>query len=218
MNLDARHRAMLHEMGVRVWWPVDPSPPATAAASAAPAAPTRPDLPTDQTARPSAADPRATGWQVGAAQAVYGSDEVGPRWLLLTEQSEGSGGPVQALLQAMLRAAGLQKGAAVWLAPLHRQATPAAVLGLEEALRSTEPDLVFIMGRLAAQALLESSEPLGQLRGQVHEVWGLPAVVSYDCAALLRHPPDKAKAWDDLCLAAQVARQQYAERKESQGD
>jgi DNA polymerase len=92
------------------------------------------------------------------------------------------------------------------------------VLGLEEALRSTEPDLVFIMGRLAAQALLESSEPLGQLRGQVHEVWGLPAVVSYDCAALLRHPPDKAKAWDDLCLATQVARQQYAERKESQGD
>ena len=39
------------------------------------------------------------------------------------------------------------------------------------------------------------------LRGQVHDVWGAPAVVSYDCVTLLRSPAEKAKAWADLCLA-----------------
>jgi predicted NBD/HSP70 family sugar kinase len=87
---------------------------------------------------------------------------------------------------------------------------------LEQALAATEPDLVFIMGRLGAQALLETDEPLGRLRGQVHELWGLPAIVSYDPPTLLRSPGDKGKAWDDLCLALQLAREQYEERRASQ--
>jgi hypothetical protein len=40
----------------------------------------------------------------------------------------------------------------------------------------------------------------------------MPAVVSYDLGALMRTPLDKAKAWDDLCLALQVAQAQHAER------
>jgi DNA polymerase len=68
------------------------------------------------------------------------------------------------------------------------------------------------MSRLGAQALLETDEPLGRLRGQVHDLWGMPAVVSYDLGALMRSPLDKAKAWDDLCLALQVAQAQHAER------
>jgi uracil-DNA glycosylase family 4 len=86
------------------------------------------------------------------------------------------------------------------------------VQGLDAVLERTEPDVVFIMGRLGAQALLETDEPLGRLRGQVHELWGLPAVVSYDLGTLLRTPMEKAKAWDDLCLALQVAQGQHAER------
>lgn len=155
---------------------------------------------------------QAGSWLIEPAQALYSGE--GPRWLLLSEQRQDHSD--QALLQALLQAAGLHRGPAVWLAPLRRESSPQPVQGLEEALRQSEPDLVFIMGRLAAQALLENPAPLGQLRGQVHELWGLPAVVSYDCAALLRHSPDKAKAWDDLCLAVQVARQQYDERRESQ--
>jgi DNA polymerase len=59
---------------------------------------------------------------------------------------------------------------------------------------------------------------LGRLRGQVHELWGTPALVSYDCVTLLRNPADKAKAWDDLCLALQLAREQHAQRLDSESD
>jgi DNA polymerase len=60
------------------------------------------------------------------------------------------------------------------------------------------------MGRFAAQALLASDEPLGRLRGRVHQYRGVPVVVTYHPAYLLRTPTDKARAWEDLCLAASV--------------
>ena len=60
------------------------------------------------------------------------------------------------------------------------------------------------MGRLAAQALLQSSEPLARLRGQTHAVQGQNVIITIDPAYLLRNPLDKAKAWDDLCLAISV--------------
>jgi DNA polymerase len=134
------------------------------------------------------------------------------------EQRQDSSGDAQRLLQAMLRAARLHQGSQVWLAPLLRVPEAGAVQGLEPVLEGSQPDLVFIMGRLGAQALLETDEPLGRLRGQVHDLWGLPAVVSYDPVTLLRSPADKGKAWDDLCLAGQLAHEQYAERKASEAD
>lgn len=67
------------------------------------------------------------------------------------------------------------------------------------------PRLVLAMGRFAVQALLRSSEPIGKLRGRVHRYQGVPLVVTYHPAYLLRNLADKARAWDDLCLAAQVA-------------
>ena len=119
------------------------------------------------------------------------------------------------LLRHMLRAARLHQGAQVWMAPLQRSAGAAEVSGLDAVLGRTEPDVVFVMSRLAAQALLETDQPLGRLRGQVHDLWGVPAVVSYDLGALLRMPQEKAKAWDDLCLALQVAQAQHAERRDA---
>ena len=161
----------------------------------------------------------AQGWRVGALQALHeAGDSGGPRWLLLMEQRQDSSGDAQRLLQAMLRAARLHQGSQVWLAPLLRVPEAGAVQGLEPVLEGSQPDLVFIMGRLGAQALLETDEPLGRLRGQVHDLWGLPAVVSYDPVTLLRSPADKGKAWDDLCLAGQLAHEQYAERKASEAD
>jgi DNA polymerase len=64
------------------------------------------------------------------------------------------------------------------------------------------------MGRFAVQALLRSDEPIGKLRGRVHRYQGLPLIVTYHPAYLLRNLPEKAKAWDDLCLAAEVFEQQ----------
>jgi len=166
------------------------------------------------------AEPAATGWRVGELVAVAGegdaSAERGPRWLLLAEgrPEELSDGAGQ-LLRNMLKAAGLHTSAMVWMAPLERSAG-GQIEGLDEVLDQSEPDVVFIMSRLGAQALLETQEPLGRLRGQVHDLWGLPAVVSYDLGALLRTPTEKAKAWDDLCLALQVARAQHAERLDAE--
>ncbi|UUZ61984.1 DNA polymerase [Polaromonas sp. P1(28)-13] len=114
------------------------------------------------------------------------------------------------LLGNMLRAARLNQAGSVLLAPLARLAAagPAAA-GLSAALSAlvarAQPDVVLVMGRLAAQALLQSSEPLGKLRGQVHSLHGAKTIVTYDANYLLRNPADKARAWDDLCLAMSLA-------------
>jgi DNA polymerase len=63
------------------------------------------------------------------------------------------------------------------------------------------------VGRFAVQTLLQTTEPIGKLRGRVHRYNGVPLVVTYHPAYLLRNLPDKAKAWADLCLAQQVMRE-----------
>ncbi|MDQ2733958.1 MAG: hypothetical protein M3Y55_02960 [Pseudomonadota bacterium] len=72
---------------------------------------------------------------------------------------------------------------------------------LEAALDGVRPRLILALGRIAAEALLGVDEPLGRLRGKVHERAGTHVVVSFPLAYLLRNPAEKAKAWADLCLA-----------------
>ena len=67
------------------------------------------------------------------------------------------------------------------------------------------PRIILAMGRFAVQSLLRSDEPVGRLRGRVHRWQGVPLVVTYHPAYLLRNPEDKARAWEDLCLAREVA-------------
>ena len=68
-----------------------------------------------------------------------------------------------------------------------------------------QPRIILAMGRFAVQSLLRSSEPIGRLRGRVHRYQGVPLIVTYHPAYLLRNLEDKAKAWDDLCLARATA-------------
>ena len=88
-------------------------------------------------------------------------------------------------------------------------ATCANYLRREIAL--TQPKVILAMGRFAMQVLLgdtpaESAKlPLGKLRGQVWQFVGVPLVVTYPPAYLLRSGQDKGKAWADLCLALDVA-------------
>ncbi len=142
----------------------------------------------------------------GAAQAG------GARWLVLAEAAPGAdafGGDAGKLLDNMLRAARLNQAGVVLLASLSRDGRQAATgsdaAGLQPGLAAlmalAQPDVVLVMGRLAAQALLQTTEPLGRLRGQLHRLHGASAVVTYDAPYLLRNPLDKARAWDDLCLA-----------------
>ena len=70
-----------------------------------------------------------------------------------------------------------------------------------------KPRMVLAMGRLAAQALLAedlleaATQPLSHWRSNVHQVQGVPVVVTFHPSYLMRTPADKAKAWEDVCLA-----------------
>jgi DNA polymerase len=81
---------------------------------------------------------------------------------------------------------------------------------LRRQVELLQPRIILALGRFAVQALLHDSvpdvatTPLGKLRGQVHHYHGVPVIVSYHPAYLLRTPLDKAKAWADLCLARQT--------------
>jgi uracil-DNA glycosylase len=66
------------------------------------------------------------------------------------------------------------------------------------------------MGRFAVSAMLGSDEAIGRLRGRVHCFGNVPMIVTYHPAYLLRQLGDKAKAWEDLCLAASVVAQSAA--------
>ena len=143
------------------------------------------------------------------------------RWLLLIETPADSAaaeifaGDTGKLLDNMLRAAVLPNSARAAWVPVQRLATAAGpdsgepglalALSLNALVQAEKPHVLLIMGRLAAQALLQTGEPLGKLRGQKHLLAGVPAFVTYDAAYLLRSLPDKARAWDDLCLAQAVA-------------
>ena len=260
LDLDKRQRAMLREMGIRLWQPqavaaevagvvvaadtqkISTSTPTSAAlpapetavvpSSASNAPPSR--RPHVESAPASAAPSNAanvtasnSAWSLGEARVLYAkpaADNGQPaapgaaaRWLLLIEtppvaiEADPLSGDAGKLLDNMLRAAGLHQSASAVSVPLSRRADAgnAAPLdsALAELLKTEKPDVILIMGRLAAQALLQSTEPLGKLRGRTHQLAGVAAVVTYDAAYLLRSLPDKAKAWDDLCRAQHIAQQ-----------
>ena len=83
-------------------------------------------------------------------------------------------------------------------------ATCAAYLSRQVAL--VQPHIILAMGRFAIQSLLGSTEPMGKLRGRVHDYQGVPVVVTFPPDALLRNAPEKAKAWEDLVLALGVVK------------
>jgi DNA polymerase len=77
---------------------------------------------------------------------------------------------------------------------------------LVRQIELVQPSVIVAMGRFAVQALLRSGEPIGRLRGRVHRYRDVPLVVTYHPAYLLRNLQDKARTWEDLCLAKEVAR------------
>ena len=98
-----------------------------------------------------------------------------------------------------------------WRPPGNRNPDPQEVAMclpyLQRQVELLQPEIIVAMGRFAAQALLHASvpdvhaTPLGRLRGKTYEYLGVPVVVTYHPAYLLRSLADKSKAWADLCLA-----------------
>ena len=83
---------------------------------------------------------------------------------------------------------------------------------LVRQIELVRPRVILAMGRFAVQVLLRSDEPIGRLRGRRHRYHGVPLVVTYHPAYLLRNPLDKARAWDDLRLALEVWRHAGVDR------
>jgi len=160
---------------------------------------------------------------------VFGVGNLRARWMIVGEapgeQEDLRGEPFVGksgqLLDNMLRALKLTRDDGspeqqVYIAntlkcrpPANRNPEPAELAQCEPFLirqiELVQPGIILAMGRFAVQALLRSNEPIGRLRGRVHRYHGVPLVVTYHPAYLLRNPQDKARAWDDLCLAREVA-------------
>ena len=100
--------------------------------------------------------------------------------------------------------------------PANRNPQPDEIAQCEPYLRRqvalVQPRIILAMGRFAVQSLLQTTEPIGRLRGRVHPYEGVPVIVTYHPAYLLRALPEKAKAWQDLCLALDVMRGQPPQR------
>ena len=120
------------------------------------------------------------------------------------------------LLDAMLRAMGLGREQ-VFIAnilkcrpPGNRDPRPEEVVRCEPYLRRqvalVGPRVILALGRVAAQNLLKSQEPVGRLRGKSHRLDGIPVVVTYHPAYLLRSPEQKGRAWQDLQRALALMR------------
>ena len=163
------------------------------------------------------------------SQTVFGTGHEQAPWMVVGEapgeqedrQGEPFVGPAGQLLDRMLAALQLSRKVdvpavqRVYIAntlkcrpPRNRNPSAEEMAQCEPYLvRQIEllkPRIILAMGRFAVQALLRSDEPIGRLRGRVHRYQGVPLVVTYHPAYLLRNLADKARAWEDLCLAAQV--------------
>ena len=92
--------------------------------------------------------------------------------------------------------------------PGNRNPDPAEVAAcrpfLLRQLELLQPKVVLALGTFAAQTLLDTKETLGKLRGRVHSFQGIPVVVTYHPAALLRNSAWKRPTWEDVQLARRI--------------
>jgi DNA polymerase len=156
-------------------------------------------------------------------QSVFGVGDEQADWLLVGEgpgaeedkQGEPFVGQAGKLLDNMLAAISLKRGRNVYIAntvkcrpPGNRNPEADEVAACEPYLTRqivlARPRLIVALGKVAAQRLLETDESIASLRGKLHQCQGIPLIVTYHPAYLLRSLPDKAKAWEDLCFAVRT--------------
>ena len=213
----------LTALGLTPVWRLRAAPPAEG-----PAAPRA--VPADRNARIAALEWRDFAADVdactecplhrGRKKSVPGVGDPDAEWLFVGEgpgaEEDAKGEPFvgQAgrLLDNMLAALGLARGDNVYIAncvkcrpPGNRTPEPSEIEAcrpyLDRQLALLRPRLVVALGKSAATTLLDVDATIGSLRGRVHNFQGIPLVVTYHPAYLLRNLPDKAKAWEDLLLA-----------------
>lgn len=160
--------------------------------------------------------------RAGCTQTVFGVGDENADWLFVGEgpgadedaQGEPFVGQAGKLLDNMLASIKLKRGNNVYIANIVKcrppgNRTPEAdeiatcMPYLRQQIALIKPKLIVALGKTAATSLLGREATLGSLRGTVHDVGGVPLIVTYHPAYLLRSPAEKAKAWQDLCAAVQ---------------
>lgn len=162
----------------------------------------------------------------GRTKTVFGIGDEKAKWLFIGEgpgrnedlTGEPFVGPAGKLLDNMLRAIGVKRGENAYIAnivkcrptdgngrdrpPTQAEAT-ACLPYLARQIALIQPTILVALGKTAAISLLglDPETPVSKLRGTVHSYGGLPLIVTYHPAYLLRTLGDKRKAWADLCLA-----------------
>ena len=161
---------------------------------------------------------------------VFGVGDENADWMFVGEgpgaeedqKGEPFVGQAGRLLDNMLPAIGLKRGAGVYIAncvkcrpPGNRNPEPGEALACEPYLhRQIElisPKLIVALGKVAAANLLASDASVASMRRKVHRYRGIPLIVTYHPAYLLRNLTDKAKAWEDLCFAVRVMKDLQSE-------
>ncbi len=156
-------------------------------------------------------------------QTVFGVGNPEASWMIIGEapgaeedrQGEPFVGRAGQMLNEMLRAIG-QSRESVFIAnilkcrpPNNRDPKPEEAAAcrayLQRQISLVGPDIILAVGKIAAQNLLQTDEPVGSMRGRQHDLDGVPLVVTYHPAYLLRSPSQKSKAWSDLCLANRLS-------------
>ena len=164
--------------------------------------------------------------RAGCTQTVFGVGDERADWLFV---GEGPGadedalgepfvGQAGKLLDNMLAAIKLKRGKNVYVANIVKcrppnNRTPAAdeiaqcLPYLQRQIELLQPKLIVALGKVASNALLGKEATLASLRSAQHDYQGIPLIVTYHPAYLLRSPTEKAKAWQDLCFAVKVMAQ-----------
>ena len=161
--------------------------------------------------------------RAGCTQTVFGVGDEQAEWLFVGEgpgaeedaRGEPFVGQAGRLLDNMLLAIKLRRGKNVYIANIVKCRPPndrnpeadeiaTCLPYLQRQIELIKPRLIVALGKTAATALLGKDVTLGSLRGMLHDYHGIPLVVTYHPAYLLRSPMEKAKAWQDLCLAVRA--------------
>lgn len=154
------------------------------------------------------------------SQTVFGVGDKNAHWLFVGEGPGASEdaigepfvGQAGKLLDQMLAAIKLKRGDQVYITNIVKCRPPNnRNPSLNEAhqcepyltrqIALLKPKLIVALGKVAAQNLLKCDDSISSLRGKVHDYSGIPLIVTYHPAYLLRALPEKAKAWKDLCFA-----------------
>jgi uracil-DNA glycosylase family 4 len=144
-------------------------------------------------------------------QAVFGVGDQNAEWLFV---GEGPGAEEDAKGEPFVG----QAGKYVYIAnvvkcrpPGNRNPEPTEAAACEPYLARQieliQPKLIIALGKVAAHQLLATQAAVGSLRGKLHSYRDIPLIVTYHPAYLLRTLSDKAKAWEDLCLAVSTMKE-----------